>query len=114
MHAAVEALATASLLVEAGDADRVVVVAVDDAGSVARALAADLLQSGAVALLVSAERSGARARIGKATLLRGPAALGPAAFGHLALLPLIAATLPRSIACSSPPDMFARVELDPL
>jgi hypothetical protein len=71
------------------------------------------MQSGAVALLLSAERMGARARVGDLTLLRGPLAVGPSPAGHLALLPLVG-NVPRVLASASPPNMSARVALDPL
>jgi 3-oxoacyl-[acyl-carrier-protein] synthase II len=123
LHAAVEALAVASLLVEGRDADRVVVVAVDDAGPVTRALAGDAMRSGAVALLVSSEARSARARIGRVTLRRGaPASVAPVASaapgadapGHLALLPLVSVAgsgIPGAVQAVSPPDAFARVVL---
>ena len=114
MHAAVEALAAGALLVETGDAERVVVVAVDDAGPVARALGSKLVQPGAVALLLSAQRTGARARVDDVTLLRGPVAFGPFVPGHLALLPLVSDDIPETVASASPPDMLARVTLSPL
>jgi 3-oxoacyl-[acyl-carrier-protein] synthase II len=120
LHAAVEALAVASLLVEGGDADRVVVVAVDDVGPVTRALAGDAMRSGAVALLVSSEARSARARVGPVTLRRGaPAWVASAASaapapGHLALLPLVSlagSDLPGAVEGVTPPDAFARVVL---
>ena len=52
LHAALEALGTAAVLVEGGDADRIVVVAVDDVGPATRALAGDSLRPGAVAVLL--------------------------------------------------------------
>jgi 3-oxoacyl-[acyl-carrier-protein] synthase-1/3-oxoacyl-[acyl-carrier-protein] synthase II len=54
MHAAIEAMGAAAVLVESGDCERMVVVAVDDVGPATRALAGDALPSGAVAILVSA------------------------------------------------------------
>jgi hypothetical protein len=65
-------------------------------------------------LLLSAERAGARARVGKVTLLRGRPALQTFAPGHLALLPLVSNDVPRAIASASPPDMLAHVALHPL
>jgi 3-oxoacyl-[acyl-carrier-protein] synthase II len=113
MHAAIEAVAVAAVLVEAGDCDRMVVVAADDVGPATRALAGDALRSGAVAVLLSASGGeGARARIGDIALRRGEPASASAAPGHLALLPLLAASVPAVIACSSPPDAFARVVLE--
>jgi 3-oxoacyl-[acyl-carrier-protein] synthase-1/3-oxoacyl-[acyl-carrier-protein] synthase II len=64
LDAGIEALAAAAELVAAGDADRVLVVAADDAGPAARALllhagwAARELACGAVALLLSADPAG--------------------------------------------------------
>ncbi|MGO9833048.1 MAG: beta-ketoacyl synthase N-terminal-like domain-containing protein [Polyangiaceae bacterium] len=114
MHAAIEAVAVAAVLVEAGDCDRMVVVAADDVGPATRALAGDALRSGAVAVLVSASGGeGARARIGDIALRRGEPASASAAPGHLALLPLLGASVPAEIACSSPPDAFARVVFEP-
>jgi 3-oxoacyl-[acyl-carrier-protein] synthase II len=111
MHAGVEALAAGAVLVEAADADRVVVVAVDEGGPTTRALFGDSFRSGAVALLLSSDPRHARARVGEVTLRRGAPASGPLAPGHLALLPLVAAALPSVIESASPPDAFARVQL---
>ncbi len=122
MYAALEAIATAAVLVEAGDADRIVVVAVDDVGPATTALLAGGggLRSGAVALLLGANGAGARARVGAISLRRGgrvPAAGPP---GHLGILPLVAgaprapAELPTELVCASPPDVLARVSLDPV
>jgi 3-oxoacyl-[acyl-carrier-protein] synthase II len=111
MHAAVEALATAAFLVEAGDAERIAVVAVDVAGPVTRAFSGELVSTGAVAVLVSAASRGARARVGAITLRRGPAATGPFAPGHLALVPLTAGEVPAVVESASPPDVLARVVL---
>jgi 3-oxoacyl-[acyl-carrier-protein] synthase-1/3-oxoacyl-[acyl-carrier-protein] synthase II len=113
MHAAVEALAAGALLVESGDAERVVVVAVDDAGPVTLALAGDSLVAGAVACLVSAgEGAAARARIGALSLRRGGRARPVASAGHLALLPLVGESLPTEVAATSPPDITARVSFE--
>jgi 3-oxoacyl-[acyl-carrier-protein] synthase-1/3-oxoacyl-[acyl-carrier-protein] synthase II len=84
LGAALEALATGAELVAAGDADRMVVVAADDVGSVARRwlslCAPDReLRRGAVALLLSAAPPG---RLVDLDLPIDPAS-GPA--GHLAL-----------------------------
>jgi hypothetical protein len=115
VHAAVEALAAASVLVESGDAERVVVVAVDDVGSATRALVGESRRAGSVALLVSARAgAGARARVGPITLRRGDPAESPCAPGHLSLLPLVSDALPGEVACASPPDMLARVLIAPL
>jgi 3-oxoacyl-[acyl-carrier-protein] synthase II len=114
MHAALEALAVGAVLVEGGDADRIVVVAVDDIGPTATALGGAALRSGAVAVLISGASRGARARVGAIELRRGDAADGPLAAGHLALRPLLASALPRVLIGASPPDALARVALDPL
>jgi 3-oxoacyl-[acyl-carrier-protein] synthase-1/3-oxoacyl-[acyl-carrier-protein] synthase II len=121
MHAAIEALAAAAVLVEAGDADRMVVVAVDDVGAVARALSPPGvdLQSGAVAVLLTAAGAApngarARARVGAITLRRArpTPATGPA--GHRALVHLVGPAPPRELVGVSPPDVFARIALEPV
>jgi 3-oxoacyl-[acyl-carrier-protein] synthase II len=119
MHAALEALAVGALLVEAGDADRVVVVAADDVGPATRALAGNLLRTGAVAVLLDAQRGeSTRARVGAITLRRGEpvvaASPGHAAglAGHMALLPLVDVAPPPALVCASPPDVLARVALE--
>jgi 3-oxoacyl-[acyl-carrier-protein] synthase II len=114
MHAAIEALAAASMLVEARDCERMVVVAVDDVGPATRALGGGSLRSGAVAVLVSCSDVGARARVGGISLRRGEPASSSTAPGHLALIPLLGATLPSELSCASPPDAFGRVVLLPL
>jgi 3-oxoacyl-[acyl-carrier-protein] synthase II len=115
MHAALEALAAGALLVEGGDADRIVVVAVDDVGPATRALAGDSLSPGAVALLLTATVGGAaRARVGEVTLRRGESVSAPLAPGHLALLPLVQGAVPSELVCTSPPDVLARVALEPV
>jgi 3-oxoacyl-[acyl-carrier-protein] synthase-1/3-oxoacyl-[acyl-carrier-protein] synthase II len=111
MHAALEALAAGALLVESGDAERIVVVAVDEVGPVTRALGGTGARSGAVALLLSPDGAGALARVGTLQLRRGEAASAPVSPGHLALLPLVAVSGPCKLECSSPPDAFARIEL---
>ncbi len=115
MHAGLEALAAAAVLIEGRDADRMVVVCVDDAGAATRALAGDSLGSGAVAVLLDA-RGGerARARVGSIQLRRGEPSSGPVAGGHRALLPLLGGRLPTELTCGSPPDAIARVALDPV
>jgi 3-oxoacyl-[acyl-carrier-protein] synthase II len=111
MHAGVEALAAGALLVEAGDADHLVVVAVDEGGPATRALFGDFCRTGAVALLLSSQSRRARARVEDITLRRGSPVSGPFAPGHLALLPLVGALLPNAIESATPPDAFARVSL---
>lgn len=117
MHAGLEALAVAAVLVGAGDADRIVVVAADEAGPTARAFAGDALANGVVALVVSADPAGAVARMGRIELARGRGVSvsgADARFGHRALLPLAAARVPRELTSASPPDAFARIALDPV
>jgi 3-oxoacyl-[acyl-carrier-protein] synthase II len=115
LHAALEALASAAVLVEGGDAERMVVVAVDDVGPATRALAGDLLASGAVAVLVSASGGvGARARVGPIGLARGVASPPAGRAGHAALLPLVGSQVPRELLSVSPPDVTARVLLEGL
>jgi 3-oxoacyl-[acyl-carrier-protein] synthase II len=115
LHAGLEAVVAASWLVGAGDADAVVVVAVDDAGPSVRALLGDDVHSGAVALLLSASPAGAWARLGPTVLTRGRPASGAPLAGHRALLPLASRpALPTVLACASPPDASARVELLPV
>jgi 3-oxoacyl-[acyl-carrier-protein] synthase-1/3-oxoacyl-[acyl-carrier-protein] synthase II len=111
MHAALEALAAATLLVEGGDADRVVVVAADEDGPATRALSGGAVQRGAVALLVTSSPDGALARVGALELRRGVPATAAVAAGHRALLPLVSAQGPCILVCASPPDATARVEL---
>jgi 3-oxoacyl-[acyl-carrier-protein] synthase-1/3-oxoacyl-[acyl-carrier-protein] synthase II len=90
LDAAMEALARAAELVAAGDADRVVVVAADDAGPVAhdlRRLAgweARPLERGAVALLLDPEPEGALREVGLDVPVAHDQLDGP--IGHLALL----------------------------
>jgi 3-oxoacyl-[acyl-carrier-protein] synthase-1/3-oxoacyl-[acyl-carrier-protein] synthase II len=119
MHAGLEALAAAALLVESGDADRVVVVAVDEAGPASHALVGDALSAGAVAALVTADPQAARACIGSFELRRGGnvevgalRTTGGAA-GHRALRPL-AVGPPSELVSSSPPDVLALVRLQPV
>ena len=114
MHAGLEALAAAAVLIEGRDADRMVVVCVDDAGAATRALAGDGLDSGAVAVLLEARGEGARARVGSIQLRRGELSSARAAGGHRALLPLVRRPLPAELTCGSPPDGIARVALEPV
>ena len=121
MHAALEAFAAAAILIEAGDAERMVVVAVDEGGAVSRALtpAGVDLRSGAVAVLLTARSEPsaggrARARVGAITLRRGIAVSAVAIGGHRSLLPLAAPGVVTEIVGSSPPDVLARVSIEPL
>jgi 3-oxoacyl-[acyl-carrier-protein] synthase-1/3-oxoacyl-[acyl-carrier-protein] synthase II len=111
MHAALEALAAAALLVEGGDTERVVVVASDEDGPATRAMGGGAVQRGAVALLVTSSPEGAIARVGAIDLRRGSPTMAVVAAGHRALLPLVSAQGPCVLACASPPDATARVEL---
>jgi len=114
LHAAIEAFACGALLLQAGDADRMIILAVDDAGPVTRQLAGDL-RSGAVAVLLTADRAtGPRGRVGAMALGRGVEPRGPLAPGHAALLPLLGAVAPRELACAAPPDVSARVVIEPI
>lgn len=113
LHAGVEALVTATLLVEAGDVERIVVVAVDDAGVVSRALAGDALTTGAVACLVSAtEGPSRRARVASARVRRGKFERRLSLGGHAALLPLLQPVVPSEIVAVSPPDVVASVSFE--
>jgi 3-oxoacyl-[acyl-carrier-protein] synthase-1/3-oxoacyl-[acyl-carrier-protein] synthase II len=112
LHAGLEALIAGTLLVEGGDAERVVVVAVDEAGPTTRALAGEAVVSGAVALLLTASATDARARVGELHVRRGVAATGPVAAGHLALLPLVDEAFTGELTAASPPDALAVVRLE--
>ncbi len=114
LNAGVEALAAAALLIEAGDAERVVVVATDEAGTVTRAMTSENITTGAVALLLTCERQGALAVVGDVMLRRGVPVSGPTSPGHIALLPLVGRALPRAVRSTNPPDAIARVEIHPL
>jgi 3-oxoacyl-[acyl-carrier-protein] synthase-1/3-oxoacyl-[acyl-carrier-protein] synthase II len=123
LHAAIEALAVAAALVEAGDAERMVVVAVDEAGEHTRKIAPEVV-SGAVAALVT--RAGGIATIAATSLVHAarpsadhaedePRTCRPPgdalAVGHRALLPLVDGPAPRVLEASSPPDAHARIDL---
>jgi hypothetical protein len=123
LHAGLEALAAGVLLVEGGDAERLVVVAVDPSGPATRALAGDAVVSGAVALLLSASPEDARARVGELHLRRGVVAAGPVAAvaaarpvaaGHLALLPLLDDGFAGELVSASPSDAVAHVRIEPV
>jgi 3-oxoacyl-[acyl-carrier-protein] synthase II len=115
MHAAIEAVAAGSLLVESGDCERMVVVAVDEVGPMTHALAGGALHSGAVAILLSAAAgTTARVRVSESVLQRGEAVSRSPAPGHLAVLPLVWDETPAVIACTSPPDVLARVLFEPV
>jgi 3-oxoacyl-[acyl-carrier-protein] synthase II len=124
MHAGLEALAAAAWLVEAGDAESVVVVAVDEMGPASSLLGyggPDGLRAGAVATLVSADPEGALGRVGPIHVARGPLAACPGelAPGHQALLPLVRPAPSRLsgalvLESGSPPDARALIALEPV
>ena len=113
-HGGLEALAVAADLVRGGVADRIVVVAVDEAGEGSRRVA-PATRPGAVALLVSAEPLSARL---DSCSVRLPAHLGPggalvsapAVEAHRALLPL-ASGRPERLEASTPWGGFAKARL---
>jgi 3-oxoacyl-[acyl-carrier-protein] synthase-1/3-oxoacyl-[acyl-carrier-protein] synthase II len=113
-HAGLEALAAAAVLVEAGDADRMVVVAVDDVGPASEALFGGVLTPGAVASLVTADRAGACVRIGAVSLRRGVDSRAHGQSGHEALVPLTHGSPPSTLQSSSTPDAVASVKLESL
>jgi 3-oxoacyl-[acyl-carrier-protein] synthase-1/3-oxoacyl-[acyl-carrier-protein] synthase II len=114
LHAGLEALAAAAVLVESGDAERMVVVAVDDAGPVTEMLAGGTLTSGSVASLVQRDPSGAFARVADISLRRGVVARGDGTAGHKALMPLTLPRPPSTLECSSPPDADASITFESL
>ncbi len=123
LHAGLEALAAAAWLVEGADAERVVVVAVDEGGPATEALGFVRdhgVRTGAVATVVSADPAGALGRIGAIHLTRSAGAVARGATsaaspGHLALLPLVSSSssgCPARLESRSPPDAFARIALE--
>jgi 3-oxoacyl-[acyl-carrier-protein] synthase-1/3-oxoacyl-[acyl-carrier-protein] synthase II len=107
-----EALVIACDLVRAGDADRIVVLAVDDVGPGAARLRLDVdLETGAVATLVTS--TPAAARIGAVDLGLTQAQERPQACGHQALVPLAQDRLPNCLE-SRGLGAFAKVALDAL
>jgi len=121
LHGALEALSVAADLVGAGDAERIVVVAIDDIGLAAARLG-DLargLTSGAVATLVTAEPAGAVARISSTSCVLGPASPAHSAqpgaahgLGHAALAPLTEGPIRLPICLSAAArGSFAEVRL---
>jgi 3-oxoacyl-[acyl-carrier-protein] synthase-1/3-oxoacyl-[acyl-carrier-protein] synthase II len=104
-RAGLEALAAAHALVAGGDVDRVVVVAADEVGPVARRIAPGIA-AGAVALLVSSSRVGPRVARIALPLVESPLA-------HAAHAPLVA--LAKTELSPSPrrlTDDGAVIELD--
>jgi 3-oxoacyl-[acyl-carrier-protein] synthase-1/3-oxoacyl-[acyl-carrier-protein] synthase II len=117
MHAGLEALAAATLVVEGGDAERVVVVAVDEIGPATGMMGlGTFLREGAVATLISADPSGGVGRVGTMSLARGSRVTGGrGAPGYQALLPLVApASGALILESASPPDASARIVLEPV
>ncbi|HEX3344344.1 MAG TPA: beta-ketoacyl synthase N-terminal-like domain-containing protein, partial [Polyangiaceae bacterium] len=114
LHAGLEALAVGALLVEGGDADRVVVVAVDEGGPTTRALAGDDVVPGAVAVLLSSSPADAVARVGEVHLRRGVPVGGALPAGPQALLPLVRGGFVEELAAASPPDAHAVVRFEPV
>jgi 3-oxoacyl-[acyl-carrier-protein] synthase-1/3-oxoacyl-[acyl-carrier-protein] synthase II len=126
LHGALEALCLAVDLVQAGDADRVVVIGVDEIGPAARAWlraagladGRDRLAEGAVALVVSSEPAWARVvsaetRLAAAGASQPGDAQAPAcAWGHRALLPLAASAVPDRLSSACPFGGFAAVTLE--
>lgn len=114
LHGGVEALAIAADLVRAGDAERIVVVAVDAPRRAAHAIAKSCEwpcpRDGAVAVLVSRDPIGQEI-LETETATRGAHEETPRAPGHEALLPLIKDAT--TVACASPWGAFARVRLGP-
>lgn len=121
LHGAVEALAVAYELVSAGDADRIVVLAVDEGGPATTRFTAGFpwahrLESGALAVLVSASPEDAVAELRDVTTgvgrpADGASAMGP--LGHAALSSLAdaSACLPRTLEAACPFGGFARALL---
>ena len=113
-HGGLEALAVAADLVRGGVAERIVVVAVDEAGEASRRVA-PATRPGAVALLVSSDRLSARL---ESWSVRLPALLGPdgalvsapAVEAHRALLPL-ASGRPTTLEVGTPWGGFANARL---
>jgi len=111
LHGGVEALAVAADLVRAGDAERIVAVAVDAPRRAARAIAESCgwpcPRDGAVAVLVSRDPIGAEIVETECATLGGTdLACTP---GHEALIPLTKDA--NTVACASPWGAFARVKL---
>lgn len=115
-YGGVAALAVARDLVAAGDADRVVVLAVDELGPAARALlgpSAGGMVSGAVAALVTADPAGAVGRLADATLSLGAplvATTSPERAGHVALMALASPQIALPICLSTADEgSFAQI-----
>jgi 3-oxoacyl-[acyl-carrier-protein] synthase II len=138
LYAGLEGLACAAVLVESGDAPRMIAVAVDQAGPMTRTLSGDSITSGAVAFLLTSpaavSRAAPRARIGAVTLRRGLAVADPAErasappalarqlpaadrAGHRALVALAESVddprVPDALVCHASPDAWARIEFEP-
>jgi len=119
--AGLEAVAAAATLVAAGDADAMVVAAVDAVGAASRR-AADAIgvdaRTGAVALVVTCSPEGAIARVVSSRCGLGASNAGaPPLVGHTALMPLLDDPLPRVLAAGSLDPRgggWARLDLAPL
>jgi 3-oxoacyl-[acyl-carrier-protein] synthase II len=110
-HGGLEALAVAADLVRGGVAERIVVVAVDEAGAGSRRIASDTLP-GAVALLVAAEPLAARLEAWSVGLPQrvpagGALATPRAVEAHRALLPL-SSGCPEALEALTPWGGFAK------
>jgi len=107
-HGGVEALAVATALVRAGDAEKMVVVAVDEIGDIARTLLkaaghdAAEFRSGAVALLVARDELGHARVESVSSVANAKSSLVIEGPGHRALLPLCSAECPTEVRSSSP------------
>jgi 3-oxoacyl-[acyl-carrier-protein] synthase-1/3-oxoacyl-[acyl-carrier-protein] synthase II len=107
-HGGVEAVAIAAALVRAGDAEKMVVVAVDEIGDAARALVtasghdAKSFRSGAVALLLSRKNLGFAKIDHCETTANSSNRSHVDSPGHRALISLCAAEIPGEIRSSSP------------
>jgi 3-oxoacyl-[acyl-carrier-protein] synthase-1/3-oxoacyl-[acyl-carrier-protein] synthase II len=113
-HGGLEALAVAADLVCGGVGDRIVVVAVDEAGAGSRRISPDT-QAGAVALLVAATPLAARLEAWSTGLPQrapaGGARAAPRAVDvHAALLPLVSGQ-PDSLEAKAPWGGFAKARL---
>ena len=107
LHGGLEALTVGYALVRSGDAERMVVVAVDEIGDAARALARGAgygsdVTSGAVAVLLSRAPLDYAKVESAASFLNANLSGGVVAPGHLALTPLLSANFPEILTSASP------------
>ncbi len=114
LHGGVEALAIAADLVRAGDADRIVAVAVDAPRRAARAIAEScgwpVARDGAVAVLLSRDPIGPEI-LSTETATRGAPDDIAVTPGHEALLPLLDGAV--AVSSKSPWGSYARVTFKP-